>query len=43
MHGFNAGKKLKGKNRHILVDTQVLLMHAIVHAAEVQDAMAVCW
>ena len=26
-----------GKKRHILVDTQGLLMHALVHAADVQD------
>jgi hypothetical protein len=26
-----------GKKRHILVDTQGLLMHAIVHAANIQD------
>jgi transposase len=36
-HGFDAGKKIKAKKRHILVDTQGLLMHAIVHAADVQD------
>src|SRR6266545_7525430 len=36
-HGYDAGKKIKGKKRHILVDTQGLLMHAIVHGAEVQD------
>ena len=36
-HGYDAGKKVKGKKRHILVDTQGLLMHAIVHAADVQD------
>jgi transposase len=36
-HGFDASKKIKGKKRHILVDTQGLLMHAIVHAADVQD------
>ena len=35
--GYDAGKKIKGKKRHILVDTQGLLMHAIVHAADVQD------
>ena len=35
--GYGAGKKIKGKKRHILVDTQGLLMHAIVHAADVQD------
>src|SRR6202011_2663743 len=27
----------KGKKRHILVDTTGLLMHAIVHAADIQD------
>ena len=35
--GYDAGKKIKGKKRHILVDTQGLLMMAIVHAADVQD------
>ena len=35
--GYDAGKKIKGKKRHILVDTQGLLMHAIVHAADIQD------
>jgi putative transposase len=33
----DAGKKIKGKKRHILVDTQGFLMHAIVHAADIQD------
>jgi len=36
-HGFDAGKKIKGKKRHVLVDTQGLLMHGIVHSADVQD------
>jgi len=35
--GYDAGKKIKGKKRHVLVDTQGLLMHAIVHAASIQD------
>jgi Transposase DDE domain len=35
--GYDAGKKITGKKRHILVDTQGLLMHAIVHAADIQD------
>jgi transposase len=35
--GYDAGKKIKGKKRHILVDTQGLLMHAIVHVADLQD------
>ena len=28
--GYDAGKQIKGKKRHILVDTQGLLLHAIV-------------
>jgi hypothetical protein len=36
-HGFDAGKKIKGKKRHLLVDTQSLVLHAIVHAADIQD------
>jgi transposase len=36
-HGYDAGKKIKGKKRHILVDTQGLLIHAIVHSAGIQD------
>ena len=35
--GFDAGKLIKGKKRHILVDTEGLLLHAIVHAADIQD------
>ena len=35
--GYDAGKKIKGKKRHVLVDTQGLLMQAIVHAADIQD------
>ena len=34
---YDAGKKIKGKKRHILVDTQGLLIHATVHAADIQD------
>ena len=30
-------KKIKGKKRHILVDTLGLLLHAIVHPADIQD------
>ena len=35
--GYDAGKKIKGKKRHILVDTAGLLLHAIVHPANIQD------
>src|SRR5258705_158648 len=31
------GKKIKGKKRHILVDTLGLLLHAVVHPADIQD------
>jgi hypothetical protein len=36
-HGFDLAKKIKGKKRHALVDTQGLLMQSIVHAADIQD------
>ena len=39
--GYDAGKKIKGKKRHVLVDTQGLLLCAIVHAADCRTAMAV--
>ena len=32
-----AGKLIKGKKRHVLVDTQGLLLHGIITAADVQD------
>ena len=35
--GYDAGKKIKGKKRHILVDTLGLLLHAIIHPGDVQD------
>lgn len=35
--GFDAGKKVKGRKRHILVDTVGLLMAVCVHAAGVSE------
>jgi transposase len=35
--GYDAGKKIKGRKRHILTDTNGLLVAADVHAADVQD------
>ena len=35
--GFDAGKLIKGKKRHVLVDTQGLLLRGLVTAADVQD------
>jgi transposase len=36
-HGYDAGKKIKGKKRHLLVDTQGLVLLALVHSAGIQD------
>ncbi len=35
--GYDAGKKIKGRKRHIAVDTQGNLLTAVVHSAGVQD------
>ena len=35
--GYDSGKKVAGRKRHILVDTIGLLMCVVVHAADVQD------
>ena len=35
--GYDAGKKINGRKRHILVDTMGLILMVVVHAASVQD------
>ncbi len=35
--GFDAGKKIKGRKRHILTDTAGHLVGAVVHEASIQD------
>lgn len=35
--GYDAGKCIKGRKRHLLTDTNGLLVGAIVHAADIQD------
>ena len=35
--GYDAGKKIKGRKRHILVDTLGLLLSVVVHSADIQD------
>jgi putative transposase len=37
VRGFDAGKKIRGRKRHILVDTLGLLLLVVVTAANVQD------
>ena len=35
--GFDAGKKIKGRKRHIMTDTLGLMLVAVVHPADIQD------
>jgi putative transposase len=35
--GYDGAKKIKGRKRHILVDTQGLVLEARVHGAQIQD------
>ncbi|MFH1518188.1 MAG: IS5 family transposase, partial [Pseudomonadota bacterium] len=37
VRGYDAGKKIKGRKRHILIDTLGMLLKAEVHSAGVQD------
>jgi transposase len=44
--GYDGAKKVKGRKRHILVDTQGLVIEARVHGAQIQDlkrASSSCW
>lgn len=38
VRGYDAAKKVKGRKRHILVETTGLLLLVIVHAANIQDS-----
>jgi len=37
IQGYDAGKKVKGRKRHILTDTCGFLVFILVHAADIQD------
>src|SRR6266571_3200245 len=37
LHGYDGGKKLSGRKRHLLVDTMGLVLKVVVHAANIQD------
>ena len=41
-HGFDGGKLVKGRKRHIVVDTTGLLLAVVVTAANVDDAAGPC-
>lgn len=40
--GYDAGKKVKGRKRHIAVDTLGLLLVVFVHSAQIQDCDGAC-
>ena len=37
IRGYDAGKKIKGRKRHILTDNSGYLVQAVVHAADIHD------
>jgi len=37
IRGYDAGKKIKGRKRHIIVDTLGLMVGLMVHSADIQD------
>jgi putative transposase len=37
LQGYDAGKKIKGRKRHIIADTLGLMLYVIVHTADIQD------
>ena len=37
IRGYDAGKKIKGRKRHIVTDTLGLLLSVVIHAADIQD------
>jgi putative transposase len=43
LQGYDAGKKVTGRKRHILVDTLGLLLSVAVHPADIQDRDGVAY
>ncbi len=39
--GYDGGKKITGRKRHLLVDTQGLVLRAVVHTADIPDRAGV--
>ncbi|WP_349263859.1 transposase [Oligoflexus sp.] len=40
--GYDAGKKVKGRKRHLIVDTLGLVIKVVVHRADIQDRRLCC-
>ena len=40
--GYDAGKKIKGRKRHIIADTLGLMVGLVVHGADIQDRDGAC-
>jgi hypothetical protein len=43
--GYDGGKKIRGRKRHLLVDTEGLVLKAKVHSAKLpdQDGIKLLW
>ena len=41
--GYDAGKRVKGRKIHALVDSEGLPMRVVVHSAEIQDRDGAAW
>jgi putative transposase len=37
IHGYDAGKKINGRKRHLLVDVMGMVLAVVVHSAQIQD------
>lgn len=43
VRGYDAGKKVNGRKRHLIVDTMGLVLKAFVSEASYQDGVVACW
>jgi putative transposase len=41
--GYDAGKKIPGRKRHLAVDTLGLILAVVIHGADWQDQHGACW
>ncbi|ANY84475.1 hypothetical protein BB934_40460 (plasmid) [Microvirga ossetica] len=40
VRGYGGGKRISGRKRHLVVDTQGLILHVLVHPADMHDRRA---